>query len=246
MASSNLSAFEFQMQEVRVHLDKKGEPWWVAKDVCSILGIQNSRDTIKRVSGDWKGVFSIYTPGGNQEVLCVSEPGLYELIFASRKPIAKDFRRWVFEEVLPSIRKTGAYSAQRNSLLNHLVLRTPATWESRFSPEWIAEAERVTGWKWSWRVMGKFINQAVYDSFPEEIRNELDRLNPSDTTGNRAVKHHQFLQNEAIAYLDDRIQKTQTLMEVADHRDEFLGLLAVKDKGLKQLGLDLELGIDAA
>ena len=94
--------------------------------------------------------------------------------------------------------------------------------------------------------MGKFINQAVYDSFPEEIRNELDRLNPSDTTGNRAVKHHQFLQNEAIAYLDDRIQKTQTLMEVADHRDEFLGLLAVKDKGLKQLGLDLELGIDAA
>jgi prophage antirepressor-like protein len=242
MAESNLSAFQFQMQEVRVHLGENGEPWWVARDVCEILGILNNRDTLKRVSDDWKGVFSIYTPGGNQDMVCVSEAGLYKLIFTSRKPIAEEFQAWVFEEVLPSIRKTGSYEAQRNSLLNQLVLRTPATWELRFNPAWIAEAERVTGWKWSWRVMGKFINQSVYDSFPKEIRDELDRLNPSDATGHRPSKHHQHLQNQAITFLDERIQKTLTLMEVADNSDEFFGLLAVKDKGMKQLSM----GLDAA
>jgi prophage antirepressor-like protein len=240
MADSNLSAFEFQMQEVRVHLDGNGEPWWVARDVCAILEIANPKNAYARIQDKWKGVHTIDTPGGKQDMVCVSEAGLYKLIFVSRKPIAEEFQAWVFEEVLPSIRKTGSYHAQRNSLLDQLVLRTPATWEERFNPAWIAEAERVTGWKWSWRVMGKFINQSIYDSFPKEIRDELDRLNPSDATGHRPSKHHQYLQNQAITFLDERIQKTLTLMEVADNSDEFFGLLAVKDKGMKQLSMRLD------
>ena len=89
---------------------KDGEPWFVAKDVCNILEIKNSRDTLNKcLDEDERGVDIIYTPGGNQEMTIVSEAGLYSLILRSRKPEAKAFKRWVTHEVLPSIRKTGAY-----------------------------------------------------------------------------------------------------------------------------------------
>lgn len=84
-------------------------PLFVAMDVCAILEVRNSRDALGRIPEDWKGVVSTDTLGGRQELGAVNEPGLYELIFASRKESAKRFRRWVFAEVLPSIRKTGKY-----------------------------------------------------------------------------------------------------------------------------------------
>ena len=91
-------------------VEKDGEPWFVAKDVCNILEIKNRRDTLNKcLDEDERGVDIIYTPGGNQEMTIVSEAGLYSLILRSRKPEAKAFKRWVTHEVLPSIRKTGAY-----------------------------------------------------------------------------------------------------------------------------------------
>lgn len=91
-------------------VEKDGEPWFVAKDVCNILEIKNIRDTLNKcLDEDERGVDIIYTPGGNQEMTIVSEAGLYSLILRSRKPEAKAFKRWVTHEVLPSIRKTGAY-----------------------------------------------------------------------------------------------------------------------------------------
>ena len=94
-----------------------GEPWFVAKDVCNALDI---RDVSRAVNGnssrgdngldeDEKGTYIVRTPGGNQSLLCINEPGLYKLIMKSRKPEAKPFQRWVTHEVLPSIRKTGSY-----------------------------------------------------------------------------------------------------------------------------------------
>ncbi len=90
---------------------KRGEEiWFVANDLCRTLDIQNPRDVVaKQLDDDEKEVDTIYTLGGPQKVNIVSEPGLYHLIFISRKPEAKKFRRWVFHEVLPSIRKYGFY-----------------------------------------------------------------------------------------------------------------------------------------
>lgn len=90
---------------------KRGEElWFVAVDLCRALDIQNPRDVVaKQLDDDEKDVDTIYTLGGPQKVNIVSEPGLYHLIFISRKPEAKKFRRWVFHEVLPSIRKYGFY-----------------------------------------------------------------------------------------------------------------------------------------
>lgn len=90
-------------------VDVNGEPWFVAKDVCECLDIGNSRDAVAALDEDEKGVDSIDTPGGAQEMSIISEAGLYSLILRSRKPEAKAFKRWITHEVLPAIRKTGGY-----------------------------------------------------------------------------------------------------------------------------------------
>ena len=75
--------------------------------MCDILSIANSRDVVKRLDEDEKGVDSIDTPGGKQEMTVISESGLYNVVLRSDKPEAKPFRKWVTAEVLPSIRKHG-------------------------------------------------------------------------------------------------------------------------------------------
>ena len=102
---------------VRAFADENGEPWFVAADVCRVLDIKNPSDTInKRLDSDERGIEIIYTPSGDQEMLVVNESGLYNLIFRSTKPEAKKFRKWVTEEVLPSIRKTGSYSITKSPI----------------------------------------------------------------------------------------------------------------------------------
>lgn len=107
---SDLTPFAFDGQAVRVITDEAGEPWFVAADVCRVLGIANARDAIVRLDADEKGVGTADTLGGTQQVATVNEHGIYALTFTSRKPEAKAFKRWVTHEVLPAIRKTGSYS----------------------------------------------------------------------------------------------------------------------------------------
>ncbi|MFT9046213.1 Bro-N domain-containing protein [Acetobacter orientalis] len=105
---SNATPFTFESHAVRV-LTRDGEPWFVLADVCSVLEHSNSRVAAERLDEDEKDVSTVYTPGGPQEMSIVNESGLYNLIFTSRKPEAKRFRKWVTAEVLPAIRKTGSY-----------------------------------------------------------------------------------------------------------------------------------------
>ena len=97
-----------QFGNVRV-VERDGEPWFVAADVCKALEIANNRDALTRIDDDEKGVALADTLGGKQEVTIVNEPGLYSLVLGSRKPEAKVFKRWVTHEVIPTIRKTGGY-----------------------------------------------------------------------------------------------------------------------------------------
>lgn len=92
-----------------VELD--GTPWLVGKDVALALGYKNPQEAIRNhVDEDDKGVSEILTPGGTQSVTIINESGLYSLVLSSKLPTAKKFRRWVTGEVLPSIRKRGAYT----------------------------------------------------------------------------------------------------------------------------------------
>ena len=106
----SLQLFQNTDWKVRVVM-RDGEPWFVAKDVCDCLELGNVSQTCSRLDDDERGIISNDTPSGKQEMLIVSEPGLYSLIGSSKKPEAKAFKRWVNHEVLPSIRKTGKYEA---------------------------------------------------------------------------------------------------------------------------------------
>lgn len=89
---------------------KGTEVWFVAKDVCDVLGIANSRDAVSRLDDDEKGVATADTLGGSQGLATINESGLYALILTSRKPEAKRFRKWITSDVIPKIRQTGSYS----------------------------------------------------------------------------------------------------------------------------------------
>jgi prophage antirepressor-like protein len=102
--------FQFEGRTVRTSLNEKGEPLFVAKDVCEALDITNHNDAISGLDDDEKGVVTTDTLGGRQKASAVTESGLYALIFTSRKTEAKRFKKWVTSEVLPAIRKTGQYA----------------------------------------------------------------------------------------------------------------------------------------
>lgn len=95
-----------------------GDPWFVAADVCKALEIEKTNRALSRLDDDEKGAHSVSTPGGRQRMSIISESGLYSLILGSRKPEARAFKRWITHEVIPSIRKHGAYMT--DSLLDAL------------------------------------------------------------------------------------------------------------------------------
>ncbi|MHC1715695.1 MAG: Bro-N domain-containing protein [Acidaminococcaceae bacterium] len=109
--------------DIRI-IEKNGEPWFVAKDVCDVFGETNRNRAMQCLDDDEKGYTQIVTTGGKQQTAIVSESGLYSMLFAmqpskargvdneyvsERQQKLKVFKRWVFDEVLPSIRKHGAY-----------------------------------------------------------------------------------------------------------------------------------------
>ena len=87
-----------------------GEPWFIGKDVATILGYERTADAIRaHVDEDDKGVGEIQTPGGKQKIVIINESGLYSLVLSSKLPTAKKFKHWITSEVLPAIRKHGGY-----------------------------------------------------------------------------------------------------------------------------------------
>jgi prophage antirepressor-like protein len=106
--------FQFGEKSVRTIL-KNNEPWFVAKDVCEVLEINNVTQAISRLDEDERSMFNI---GRQGESNIVNEPGLYTLILGSRKPEAKQFKRWITHEVLPMIRQTGGYISNDEMFVN--------------------------------------------------------------------------------------------------------------------------------
>ncbi|WP_343297665.1 Bro-N domain-containing protein [Pasteurella multocida] len=115
MSNSQISTFDFKSHPVRVELFKN-EPHFCLTDVCTALEISNA--TASRFRFNEKGLHKMYTltNGGKQEVTFINEPNLYRIIFRSNKKEAVEFQNWVFEEVLPQIRKTGKYEVQSQQL----------------------------------------------------------------------------------------------------------------------------------
>ncbi|WP_340014688.1 ORF6C domain-containing protein [Paenibacillus sp. FSL K6-1318] len=105
--NNQIQIFNFNSSAVRV-IEKDGQPWWVAKDVCEVLDLSNPTVALQRLDNDEVAKFNL--GGLHGEANIVNEFGLYSLILGSRKPDAKQFKRWITHEVIPSIRKTGSYA----------------------------------------------------------------------------------------------------------------------------------------
>lgn len=176
-----------------------GEPWFVAKDVCRVLGLVNSRKSTASLDDDEKGVTNSDTPGGTQELTVVNESGLYSLIFQSRKPEAKAFKKWVTSEVLPSIRKYGYYIA-------------PETRESR--------RERRAIEKRLYDQLEKYLTS-------EDIYVLAKRLRVDEYHMTRVMRG-QTRDNDAMRLLQDRALKNKATWEDAysvDRMDEIVSRL---------------------
>lgn len=131
----NLQVFKYENNNVRT-VEMNGEPWFVLKDVCKALGIAKYRDVADRLDADERVAVRVDTLGGAQEMICINESGLYNVILRSDKPAAKPFRKWVTAEVLPAIRKNGGYIANQETmtdaeLMSQALLVAQKTLEAR-------------------------------------------------------------------------------------------------------------------
>ena len=102
--------FIYDESPIRVIMDEKQNPWFVGKDVCRALELSDHHQALDILDDDEKGLVKVPTHRGMQSANCITEHGLYTLIFRSNKPNAKTFRRWVTHEVLPALRRTGQYA----------------------------------------------------------------------------------------------------------------------------------------
>lgn len=106
--SAGLMMFDFAGVHVRVVNDKDGVSWFVAQDVCAVLAV--GAEQTRRLDDDEKGLRTVQTPGGAQQMVAVNESGLYSLVLTSRKPEARAFKKWITAEVLPALRRAGQYA----------------------------------------------------------------------------------------------------------------------------------------
>lgn len=114
---SDIKIFSFEANSIRTIVDAHGEPWFVGKDVAEALGYARPNDALQQ---HCKGAVKrrpLQTAGGIQEVRIINEPDMLRLIVNSKLPSAQKFERWVFEDVLPTIRKTGAYSVTQEEAI---------------------------------------------------------------------------------------------------------------------------------
>ena len=116
--NNEITPFDFHGHNVRVLTDEHDEPWFIAKDICDVLGLSNVSIALNSLDEDEVAKIDPKNYLGsesrsNQSVNIISESGFYKLVMRSRKPVAKEFQRWVTHDVLPSIRKHGAYMTEQ-------------------------------------------------------------------------------------------------------------------------------------
>lgn len=140
MDTNQITRFDFHGATVRVSTDEHNETWFIAKDICDVLDVRTNNvraildaDEVSDLSNDYS--IDIAQNGGRAPLI-VSESGFYRLVLRSRKPVAKEFQRWVTHEVLPSIRKHGGYMAGHEAMSPEQMLAASMRWlESRIAEQ---------------------------------------------------------------------------------------------------------------
>lgn len=214
--------FNFQQQDIRIIKDEKGNPWFIAKDICDVLDITwSGKKTLATIKDDWQRVVKVPTHQGEQKAIAISEAALYKLAFRSNKPEADTFTDWVAEEVLPSIRKTGKY------VITDYLIESPRTWSKVFPDKFFEQALRLYNQPYQRgtnppQFIGNFINEYVYRALDGQLPAELKkRQGQTSTIDEHTALMHQYLNGEGHDVLTRHLTKIVTLMEVCGTIDQF-------------------------
>lgn len=219
-----LKTWDFSGSEVRT-IEVNGEPWWVLKDVCTVLELSSPHKVAERLEDDEKGRSLIPTLGGEQETTIISESGLYSVILRSDKPQAKPFRKWVTSEVLPTIRKTGSYSVRDSYQIEDPIER---------AKRWIEEESERR--QLTVQVSALTVDKAIMQPKAEYFDQLVDRnllTNLRDTAKELHIKQKafiQFLLEKKYMYRDQKGK----LMPYAKHIDS--GLFEIKEFSNEKTG----------
>ncbi|PEQ68132.1 phage antirepressor KilAC domain-containing protein [Bacillus cereus] len=174
--------------------------WFVAKDVCDILAIKNNRDALNKLDEEEKGVALTDTLGGKQNTSIINESGLYSLIMTSRKPQAKSFKKWVTSEVLPTIRKHGAYMTPNtiNALLQDpdLIIGLASQLKQEQQARQVAEQKNLM-------LTQQIAENASKITYLDQILQSQDTVTVSQVAadyGLSAVRLNKILNDEKVQY----------------------------------------------
>ena len=216
---NNLQIFNYNGNEVRT-VQKDGEPWWVLKDVCGVLGLKNPTMIAERLEDDEVTKFNLGGLSGETNI--INESGLYNVILRSDKPEAKPFRKWVTSEVLPSIRKHGAYMTPET--LEQAILNPDTMIKLCTALKNEQDKNKELEVKNSQLVVDKQIMQPKADYFDELVDRNL-LTNFRETAKQLEIKEKEFVKfliERKFVYRDKRGK----LMPYADKNN---GLFEVKE-----------------
>ena len=223
---SNIQIFNYQSNEVRT-VEMGGEPWFVLKDVCNILGISKYRDTAARLDADERGSVEVDTLGGTQQVIAVNESGLYHVILRSDKPEAAPFRKWVTSEVLPSIRKNGGYIAGQDQLTPEELMakallvanKTLADREARIC-ELTAQNSQLTVEKQIMQPKAEYFDELVDRNLLTNFRETAKELGIKPKAFVAWLLEKKFLYRDQKGKLLPREDKNSGLFEVKEAKND--------------------------
>lgn len=223
---NEIQIFNYQNNEVRT-VELNGEPWFVLKDVCNILGISKYRDTAARLDADERGSVEVDTLGGTQQVIAVNESGLYHVILRSDKPEAAPFRKWVTSEVLPSIRKNGGYIAGQEQLTPEELLakallvanKTLADREARIC-ELTAQNSQLTVEKQIMQPKADYFDELVDRNMLTSFRDTAKELGVKPKTFVNWLLEKKFIYRDKKGKLMPREDKNNGLFEVKEAKND--------------------------
>ncbi|WP_429924521.1 BRO-N domain-containing protein [Agrobacterium vitis] len=188
-----MQVFEYEDKDEFRVIDRNGEPWFVLSEVCKKLDIANPSDAASRLDDDEKDTLGITdTIGRTKNQLVINESGLYSVIFSSRKPEAKRFKKWVTSEVLPTIRKTGSYHGRAPSFIQ----RYNANWD-RVTPGYFSVISELIIRVWGrFEMVGYTMRDRAHDG--REIRPDIS---VGRTFSDWLKKNHPTLANNYSEYI---------------------------------------------
>jgi len=216
----------FESHEVRFipHPQGSFEFGILADDLATILEASSGTDIARAIEDDWLGLHNVRSSAGTRKATVIWEPGIYEALVKSRKPKAKPFKKWLFEEVLPSIRKTGKYEAKNTyrlpPVVKYMTEADPLKWTLQFTDEYYRQLERLTGLvaqgnkrpaRW-----GQLTNQLVYQYLPEGV---ADALRDYRDVRGKNEKLHQFFSEKGFDEFKAHMERLLILMQSVGDRD---------------------------